>query len=94
MKPQATVKELAEHLSGLSVEDLNGLGALLANALAERETSAPLATSETPAASNGHKSHKRERGEWTEVKIINGHPYRYRRFWQGGKLRSKYLGKA
>ena len=29
-----------------------------------------------------------------EVKTIRGHQYLYRRYLQGGKLRSQYLGKA
>lgn len=31
---------------------------------------------------------------WEEIKTIKGHQYRYLRWRQGGKLKSKYLGKA
>lgn len=35
------------------------------------------------------------RGFWYELKMINGYgPYKYRRWREGGRLRSKYLGKA
>ena len=31
---------------------------------------------------------------WVEIKTIAGHQYRYRRWYDGGVKRSKYLGKA
>ena len=37
---------------------------------------------------------KAKGGSWVEVKTIKGHKYRYLRWREGGRLRSKYLGKA
>lgn len=37
---------------------------------------------------------KRPRGWWREIKKIKGHRYWYKRWREGGKLRSKYLGKV
>jgi hypothetical protein len=31
---------------------------------------------------------------YVETKLINGGSYRYLRYWEAGKLKSKYLGKA
>lgn len=31
---------------------------------------------------------------YVETKIINGRPYRYLRYWDAGKLKSQYIGKA
>jgi len=31
---------------------------------------------------------------WVEIKTINGHAYAYRRWYEGKRKRSKYLGKA
>lgn len=34
------------------------------------------------------------KGAWIEIKTIKGHRYRYLRWREGGKRRSRYLGKA
>jgi len=31
---------------------------------------------------------------WIEIKRINGHRYKYRRWYDGGVKRSQYIGKA
>ena len=33
-------------------------------------------------------------GSWIEVKTINGKKYEYKRWREGGKLRSQYMGKV
>ena len=41
------------------------------------------------------KGRGRGRGYWIEAKIINGcGPYLYRRWREGGRVRSEYIGKA
>ena len=82
-------------LTNLSTEELARLAALIADVIAAREPAADaIATEDTPATSKARKSAKRNSGEWDEIKIIHGHAYRYHRFWQGGRLCSKYIGKA
>lgn len=34
------------------------------------------------------------KGAWVEIKVIKGRRYRYLRWREGGKQRSRYLGKA
>lgn len=86
---------IANALTALSTEELARLAAQIADTIAARETAADaIATEETPATSKARKSTKRTSGAWDETKIINGHAYRYHRFWQGGRLRSKYIGKV
>jgi hypothetical protein len=88
---------IASNLEALSAEELNSLAALVADQIAARQMKAAIVADVlTPAASvkAQRKSTKRNSGEWEEIKIISGHAYRYRRYWQDGKLRSKYIGKA
>lgn len=86
---------IASNLNTLSAEELNSLAALIADQIAARKMNEAIVTDViTPATKAQRKSTKRNSGEWEEIKIISGHAYRYRRFWQDGKLRSKYLGKA
>jgi hypothetical protein len=84
-------------LESLSTDDLARLAALVADTIAARQLQDAITTDLlTPMAQEkkARKSDKRDTGSWEEIKVINGHQYRYRRTWQGGKLRSKYIGKA
>lgn len=91
MTPSPKARTLAKNFKQMSAAELKALEALLADSIAARETPA---ASDARGTDGKRKSHKREHGAWDEVKLINGHLYRYHRFWQGGKLRSKYLGRA
>jgi len=49
---------------------------------------------ETPPGDEAQGAGRSPAG-WIELKIINGNgPYAYRRWREGGKLRSKYIGKV
>lgn len=52
----------------------------------------------TPGGAQGQRSGNGEHGHgghWIETRLVNGcGPYAYERWWDGGKKRSKYLGKA
>ena len=89
------LKSIARNLDTLSLAELNKIDALVHGLIEDRAEPADEITPE-PAAdhSKSRKSNKRKSGEWDETKIINGHAYRYHRFWQGGRLRSKYIGKV
>ena len=50
------------------------------------EVSVLLPTAEDAAAQPG--------SSWEETKMIHGHLYRYRRWREGGRLRSQYLGRV
>lgn len=93
-KHQPTIEK---SLKDLSAADLDRLAALVADQIAARKMNEAIATDAlTPAAraKAQRKSAKRNSGEWEEIKIISGHAYRYRRYWDNGKLRSEYKGKA
>ncbi len=82
-------------LDTLSLDELNDLAAIVSDLIASRQAPALTNSNEpTPAPSKGRKNNKRNSGEWEEIKTINGHQYRYRRYWREGRLRSKYIGKA
>jgi hypothetical protein len=91
-----TTKTTTPHnLNAMSLDELNNLAAIVSDLIASRQ--APALTNDhepNPAPAKGRKSNKRNSGEWEEIKTINGHQYRYRRYWQDGRLRSKYIGKA
>lgn len=41
------------------------------------------------------ENERRQGGHWIETRLVNGcGPYSYERWWDGGRKRSKYLGKA
>lgn len=50
----------------------------------------------TPAVRGHQGAAERGRGgRWIETRLVNGcGPYAYERWWEGGRKRSKYLGKA
>lgn len=93
---EATLRERIEGLDRAGLLELSGL-------IEERLTE-DLGAVESP--NEGHASPKcegspplttgRPRGRrWVELKIINGcGPYAYERWIEGGRKRSRYLGKA
>lgn len=87
---------IANALTTLSTEELARLAAQIADTIAARETAADvITTEETPATSKARKSARRDHSApWFETKMIDGHVYRYQRWWENGKKRSKYIGKA
>lgn len=87
---------IASNLQALSTEELARLAAQIADTIAARETvTDAIATEETPATSKARKSARRDHSTpWFETKLIDGHLYRYQRWWENGKKRSKYIGKA
>ena len=46
------------------------------------------------SAAGGDLAGEGPRGWWVEVKTIRGRRYRYKRWREGGRMRSQYLGKA
>jgi hypothetical protein len=95
MTPTPTT--IASNLETLSTDDLARLAALVADTIAARQLQDAITTDLlTPAATAQRKNNKRRdhSAPWQETKEVDGHLYRYERWWENGKKRSKYLGKA
>ncbi len=94
-KHQPTIEK---SLKDLSTSELDRLAALVADQIAARKMQEAIVTDVlTPAAraKAARKSTKRDHSAtWIETKEVDGHLYRYERWWENGKKRSKYLGKA
>ena len=88
-------KELTQQLQSLNKAQLLA-ARMLADELLERaqeveENAQTEADSASPAPAKGKKDGK----GWVELKMINGSgPYAYRRWYEGKRCRSKYIGKV
>ncbi len=84
------------NLEQLSTDELCHLAERLHDLIESRKMAEAIAIDVTAPAhtAKGRKTPKRNSGEWEEVKTINGKQYRYRRWWENGKKRSEYVGKA
>ncbi len=93
--PHPTLRTIARDLDTMSTADLYALQAIVTGLIEAREDNspaidepAPTSTTTTTAGKHGGRGH-------IELKTINGcGPYKYLRYWQGGKLKSEYIGKA
>lgn len=84
------LRQVREIIQGL----LNGLRESSDDAFAQHELhDVPDGTSAPSGETTGPGCGSNEPG-WIEVKTINGHEYAYRRWYEGGVKRSKYLGRA
>ncbi|MEM1279130.1 MAG: hypothetical protein AAGG53_03700 [Cyanobacteria bacterium P01_H01_bin.152] len=97
------VDELVRELSRWEGRELRELQAALGGLLGALEREAAAQPIKPPASKKGAATDSRgavqsQRGHIEEKYIQRGKklhgPYRYLRYWQDGKLRSKYLGKA
>lgn len=71
---------VALNLEALSDDELRALQAHLERTIAARKDGGEV---------------KAEAGQgWLEIKKIGGHRYQYRRWYEGGRKRSRYIGKA
>jgi hypothetical protein len=78
-------------LAGLDREGLLELRAMIDDALEALETAEEPRHEHT---GNGNGASSKARG-WVELKTIKGYgPYAYRRWRDGGRLRSEYIGKV
>jgi predicted nicotinamide N-methyase len=87
-----------KRLERMSKAELLELQAMVASRLAELEAqeasrTTPEGEARLEASQGGPEGQARARGS-IEWKVIKGHgPYAYWRYWEGGRLRSKYLGR-
>ena len=77
-----------DKIKTMSRDELIELQALIGELLA-----APVAGNE-PTPQTKAKKPRNDSAPYTEIKLINGHRYAYQRWWEGGKLQNKYIGKA
>jgi len=90
MPKKSKAARLVTELDGWNDQELEELVAIVEGLLEARKTERSVA-----AAAAENRSHTAKGKGHVETKIINGYgPYRYLRYWQDGKLKSQYLGKA
>jgi len=85
-----SLAELLVDLAALSDDALQAVGAHIGALLDERRPG--VGGTESSSVTIAPK-YRGARG-WVEVKVIHGHRYRYRRWYEGRCKRSQYLGKA
>lgn len=90
MGKQSKAARLVPELDGWEDRDLEELVAMVEGLLEARKTERSVAD-----ATAENRSHTAKSKGHVETKTINGYgPYRYLRYWDGGKFKSQYLGKA
>ncbi len=84
------------NLEQLSTDELHHLADRIHELIEARKLAEAIAVDVVPPAKRAKraKAAKRNSGEFIDIKIVKGHAYRYRRYWENGTLRSEYLGKA
>ena len=85
-----TTSQVRDAVRGFNIKQLESLQELIA-ALIESKTEK--ATTETPAKAERPRK-PRNSVPFIEVKTIKGHRYQYKRWYEDGKLKSEYIGKA
>lgn len=97
MASMTKTNTIARSLDNMSIEDLAQLSERIHD-LIESKKMAEAVVNDALAptrSARGRKTPNREASaEWFETKMIHGHQYRYRRWWENGKKRSEYVGKA
>jgi hypothetical protein len=88
------LQNIARGLDALSLAELSKIDAIV-HGLIEARTEPKPANEPTIERGAQHAATKRGGRGSIELKMINGcGPYKYLRYWQGGKLKSQYIGKA
>ena len=94
MLTRAQWQQVEALLPQMTISDLLELRAMIDTNIATLEMGEQQAAQQEPASEQGGKS-KGKGGSYVEVKMINGcGPYAYKRWREGGRLRSEYQGKA
>lgn len=95
------MSQRSDFLDTLDLAGLEDLRDAVDGLIAERQAQEDLGSTDPHQDDNmlpkcdGGDFTSRPRGSWVELKIINGcGPYAYLRWREGGRQRSKYLGKA
>jgi len=90
MPKKSKAARLVTDLDGWEDRELEELVAVVEGLLEARKTEGHVV-----GAGDGKSSGTAKSQGHIELKTINGYgPYRYLRYWQDGKLRSSYMGKA
>ena len=83
------------YLRSLSIADLQELQVMIDEELSQREAEQEAQQEQASERGQQASQGKGKAGGYTEVKMINGcGPYAYKRWREGGRLRSEYQGKA
>jgi hypothetical protein len=89
MAKKSKAARLVAELDGWEDRELEELAAMVQALLESRKEEEPVEDADEDGSSDERQ------GGHVELKMINGYgPYRYLRYWSGGKLKSQYLGKV
>jgi len=97
MERKTRTNMIISSLDSLSIDELTRVSDRIHSLLESKRLAEAIATDvlEPTSSTKSRQTPKRQgSAEWFETKIIKGHAYRYRRWWENGKKRSEYAGKA
>lgn len=82
---------LTDRLKAMSRDELLDVQALIAGLLDNAAVTVTTATNEM-APQGKPKAKRQHSAPFIEVKVIKGRKYAYRRWYEGGRFRSEYVG--
>ena len=89
-----TTSQVRDAVCGFNVKQLQSLQELIAALLESKAKAATAEASNGKTTKAGRPRKPRNSVPFIEVKTIKGHQYQYKRWYENGKLRSEYIGKA
>ena len=97
MATKTKTSTIARSLDNMSADELARLSDRIHDLLESKKMAEAINTdvlAPTHTAKGRQTPKRQDSAEWFETKIVKGHAYRYRRWWENGKKRSEYVGKA
>jgi hypothetical protein len=89
-----TTAQVRDAVRGFNVKQLESLQELIADLLESKAKAATGGAGDAMTTKAGRPRKPRNSVPFIEVKTIKGHRYQYRRWYENGRLRSEYIGRA
>jgi hypothetical protein len=89
-----TTVQVRDAVRGFNSAQLESLQELIAALLESKAKAATADAGDSKTTKAGRPRKPRNSVPFIEVKTIKGHQYQYKRWYENGKLRSEYIGKA
>lgn len=89
-----TSAQVRDAVRSFNVKQLESLQELIAALLKSKAKAATAEGGDSKTTKAGRPRKPRNSVPFIETKTIKGHQYQYKRWYENGKLRSEYIGKA
>ena len=89
-----TTAQVRDAVRSFNVKQLESLQELIAALLESKAKAASTEAGDGKTTKTGRPRKPRNSVPFIETKTIKGHQYQYKRWYENGKLKSKYIGKA